>query len=273
MKILSFGEILFDVFESTSIIGGAPFNFSAHVKKLGTEAALISAVGRDALGSRALAEIRKYGIDDAYVAQSDYPTGRCVVTLTQGTPSYEIVKDTAFDFIPFPENPQPADAFYFGTLAARSAVSRNTLFRLLDSLRVREVFFDINIRQNFYSNEVLDKGLCNATILKISREEMGVFGNYQVETLCAYLTDGHPNIKYILLTLDKDGAYLYDAGQKSGLYSKKPQSKVVSTVGAGDSFSACFMHHYLNGVPVENCLERAIDLSDYVVTKLEAIPD
>ena len=75
------------------------------------------------------------------------------------------------------------------------------------------------------------------------------------------------------LTLGKDGALVFDCRNRSILYSDKPKGKVVSTVGAGDSFAACFLSSLLSGYKVEKCLDRAVTLSDFVVTQLGAVPD
>ena len=92
------------------------------------------------------------------------------------------------------------------------------------------------------------------------------------EEICDGLGSKYKNLKLIIVTLDADGSFVYDTKSKSILRSPKPTSKVVSTVGAGDSFSACFLSNYLKNVPLEECLKRATLLSDYVVTKVEAIP-
>lgn len=276
MKILVFGEILWDIFGDKKEIGGAPFNFAAHAAKLGADVYMVSALGNDELGKDALSFARKYGIHTDYVALTEKPTGFCKVTLDGEKPRYELVTGVAYDAIPCPEANSTYDAFYFGTLAQRNPASRAALEQLLDRVCAKEVFFDINIRQNFYSKAVVENSLKRTTILKISREEMQVFTELGLadasspEKLCLSLAEKYP-LKIILVTLDKDGALLYT--KKGFLYSRKPESRVVSTVGAGDSFSACFLVNYLNGADLEVCLDRAVTLSDYVVTQLGAVPE
>ncbi len=276
MKILSFGEILWDIFGEKKEIGGAPFNFSAHMAKLGANVFMVSALGNDELGKSALDFVRKYGIHTDYIAVTEKLTGYCKVTLDGNTPKYDLVTGVAYDAIPCPDVTGSFDAFYMGTLAQRNTVSRSTLEKLLSSVNAKEVFFDINIRQNYYTKEIIENSLKLTTILKISREEMHIFTELGIadasspEALCVSLSEKYP-LKLILVTLDKDGAMLYT---KTGfLYSRKPESKVVSTVGAGDSFSACFLYNYLNGADLEACLDKAVTLSDYVVTKLGAVPE
>ena len=274
MKLTVFGEILWDVFEDEKKIGGAPFNFGAHCAKLGATVDVVSAVGRDALGERAIAKAEALGIRTGNIRAVDYDTGYCLVSLHNGTPSYHLVENVAYDHIPLPD---PccfeADAFYFGTLAQRGERSRKTLQGLLKG-NYREIFFDINIRQSYYSTEMIDGSLKKATIFKVSREEIGVLGiDGTPEEICRAVCKAYPNLKLIIVTLDADGSFVYDARTEELLYSPKPTSEVVSTVGAGDSFSACFLSNYLQNVPLEQCLERATLLSDYVVTQLGAIPE
>ena len=274
MKLIVFGEILWDVFEDDKKIGGAPFNFGAHCARLGLTVDIVSAVGKDELGNEALAVAKSLNINTTNIQTVDHSTGHCLVSLHNGTPSYNLVEDVAYDNIPFPENaPLQADAFYFGTLAQRSPKSKETLQRLLEG-NYKEIFFDINIRQSYYSTEMIDGSLKKATIFKVSREEIHVLGiDGAPEEICKVLSKKYNNLKLIIVTLDADGSFVYEATSGKIIYSPKPTSKVVSTVGAGDSFSACFLSNYLRNVELEKCLTRATLLSDYVVTQLGAIPE
>lgn len=293
MNILSFGEVLWDVYPDKEVIGGAPFNFSAHMAKLGAHVDLLTAIGKDERGVKALDCINGLGVSDALVRLSPYPTGACFVTTNdQGSPSYELRYDMAYDHITLGEEQREKlsrssyQAFYFGTLAQRHEESRKTVNEILSHYQFPHIFFDINIRQNWYNRTLLEQGLHFCTILKVSREEASVFEEtgltktlhkqfphedaYFLE-LCRELTQRY-EIATVLFTLDKDGAMIYDARPDSVYYSEKPKGKVVSTVGAGDSFSACFLYHYMKGIPMEQCLHKAIVLSDYVVQHIEAIP-
>lgn len=140
MNCIVYGEVLWDVYPDKSVIGGAPFNFAAHLSLLGEKVYLITGVGRDKLGNETLAYIKKYGIDTSYVALTDKPTGECRVRLDEnGVPSYHILTDTAYDNISLDEKTvseikaMGADVFYFNTLAQRSPVSRETLKIFLTS--------------------------------------------------------------------------------------------------------------------------------------------
>ncbi|MDD4124288.1 MAG: PfkB family carbohydrate kinase [Eubacteriales bacterium] len=275
MKTLVFGEILWDCFENKKELGGAPLNFACHFSLLGGDACMVSAVGNDENGILSLHDAEKHGVNIKYVPKTSYNTGYCNVTLKNGKPSYDLVSPVAYDFIPFPETTESFAGFYFGTLAQRNAVSRNTLKKLLEN-NYDEVFFDINIRQNYYTREIIDYSLSKSTILKTSREEIHVFKELgfakgeNEEAICVSLAESY-NLKLIIVTLDRDGAMVYDCKTGNAISSKKPTGKVVSTVGAGDSFSACFFYNYLKGEKTAACLDRAVTLSDYVVTVLGAV--
>lgn len=274
MKILSFGEILWDIFPEEKKIGGAPFNFAAHCARLGAESYMVSAVGSDENGTLALDEAKRLGIKCDYVAvDRKYPTGYCAVTLTDGKPSYELVRDVAYDHIPFVLPRGKFDALYMGTLAMRSPESRRSFEKILKYTDSAEVFFDVNFRGDFYTRELVNSFLRETTILKISDEEISFFGGRDHINVLLDISRKYPKLKFICLTLGKDGAMVYDCRNKSILYSEKPKGKVVSTVGAGDSFAACFLTSLLAGYSVEKCLDRAVTLSDFVVTQLGAVPD
>ena len=271
-KILVFGEILFDIFNNKAEIGGAPFNFAAHFVSLGGKADLISAVGDDDLGKQALEEVEKRGIGQQFITENTFKTGYCQVTLDNGTPSYDLVLGVAYDYIETPAVTEEYDALYFGTLAQRGMDSRQSLYMLLGR-PWKEVFYDVNVRAPHYSQGTIEKSIARATILKISREEASVLFPYTTpEEYCKKVLETYPNLKEVVLTLDKDGAMTYN--RKSGaVYGPTPTGEVVSTVGAGDSFGACYLYHRLKGHPIKRCLEAANTLAGHVVSHLGAVPD
>ena len=274
-KILVFGEILFDIFGDDAKLGGAPLNFACHFASLGGKPCIISAVGSDENGKKAIKEALSYGVDTSFVSLSELSTGYCKVTLNDGAPSYDLVCPVAYDAIPFPEDADGFDGFYFGTLAQRCEKSRLTLMKLLEKGQ-KNVFFDVNIRQNYYDRDILDSSLRYTDILKVSREEIGVFAetgiceSTDIDGVCREVSAKY-GLSLVVVTLDKDGGMVFDPKTNKKYYSRKPESKVVSTVGGGDSFSAAFYLNYLNNESIETCLERAVTLSDYVVTQLGAV--
>ncbi len=271
-KILVFGELLYDRFGEKAEIGGAPFNFAAHMASLGENVDFVSAVGDDELGGAALEELKKKNVGAAYTAVLPKPTGFCRVTLREGIPSYDLARGVAYDYIPVPCLEAKYDAFYFGTLAQRAAVSRNSLRMLLKG-SYREVFCDVNLRKPFYSADIIEESIAGATILKLSREEAPVLLAYTEPEQCtAALLARYPFLRQIVLTLDKDGAVVHDR-EKGFFHAPKPAAKAVSTVGAGDAFGACYLHHLLKGDGIEEALAAATLLADYVVTRLGAVPE
>lgn len=273
MKIIAFGEILWDVFGSEKTLGGAPFNFAAHSAKLGAESYLVSCVGNDENGKNALEYAAKIGIKTDYIAlDRNHKTGECNVSLENGIPKYELVQNTAYDHIPICSVSGKFDAIYMGTLAMRSQQSRRSFERLISSVESKEVLFDVNFRSNFYSRELVNALLRNTTILKVSDEEIDFFGKRNHIDIVLELSKKHPNLKFICVTLGKDGAMVFDCRKKQILFSEKPKNKVVSTVGAGDSFAAAFLTGILSGLKPAQALDRAIILSDFVVGHLAAVP-
>lgn len=288
MNLLSFGEVLWDVYPDKKVIGGAPFNFAGIFAALGGEAAIVSAVGKDDLAADTLAAVERLKVNTAYIEKTDYPTGVCEVTIDgKGIPSYFLKEGMAYDNIPAPFKiaEKYFDAVYFGTLAQRRKNSAESLEWMLKNIRYKEVLFDINIRQTFYNKKVLEDGLRACTVLKFSREEAFVFTETGIiepercmdshsflQLLCRYLSRFY-QIPVVAVTLDKDGAFVYSQKDDCFLYSQKPQGRVVSTVGGGDSFCAAFLFTLLQGKPLQSCLNNAVTVSDYVVGQWESVPD
>jgi len=295
MKVLALGEVLWDVYPDRSLIGGAPFNFISHLSKLGADSYFLSAVGDDELTENTLKCVNDFGLKDDFVfINKDYPTGTCNVLCDEnGQPSYQLSQDTAFDNICVNKETienikqKSFDAFYFGTLAQRSEGTKKALVDLLSQCEFKDIICDLNLRPNCYSKESIENCLKYSTILKINREEynalidMGFsdkkaneFQN-EKEFLGSFAKDiaGKYDINIIIITLDADGAVLYSKIEDNIFNSIKPKNKAISTVGAGDSFTACFLYNYLSGKELLDCINRAVMLSDYVVTCYDAIPN
>lgn len=186
LRLLSFGELLWDLFEGEERIGGAAFNLAAHAARCGLEAHLLSRVGHDDLGHRALEAARHFDVaTDAIQIDPQNPTGTVTVTISQeagreGQPTYTIHAPVAWDFIAADPDTlehltaKPFDVVCFGTLAQRGEVSRASLLQLLDACKTDTLFFDINLRQHYYSKEIVTHGLQHATILKLNDEELPI---------------------------------------------------------------------------------------------------
>ena len=278
--IICFGEILFDVYPTEAFIGGAPLNFAAHLARHGESAMMLSALGEDELGAKALGWLEENKIDTSLIKRSALPTGRCNVTIGEnGVPSYELLSDVAWDEISTELCSRRFDALYFGTLALRSEHNRATLERLIANNDFGDIFVDVNIRKPFYSADSLALALSNATILKISDEELSTVASLlgvnftDNEKFCELLCEKFGNIKLIVLTLGANGALCYEASTQKLTNTAARKANVASTVGAGDSFSAAFLHKYLGGSTIESCLDYASRLAALVVSHYEAVPD
>lgn len=280
MKILAFGEILFDVDvkKNEKKLGGAPMNFCSHLTKLGAEGYILSSVGKDALGEEALDFAKYFGVNQKYIILNEKSTGVCNVTYHGSEPDYDLSILGAYDNICVTDEmieemkEENFDVCYFGTLAQREKPSKNSLDKVLKSVNFKKVFCDLNLRQTYYSDEVLSFSLEKTDILKINRDEFKFLEEKGFASSVKDLCEKY-NIEKVLLTLDKDGAELYDFKEDKTYVAGGVETEEVSSVGAGDSMCACFLYNYLNGVDLQTCLERANTMGAFVVSRKEAIPD
>ena len=282
MKLLSVGEIIWDVFGESYSLGGAPLNLAAHAALQGCDVWLASAVGHDELGDRALDEIRALGIATEYVSILDGAvTGQCLVTLDEnGVPSYNVLTGVAYEHIGLPdESAQAFDAIAFGTLALHSAHNRRTMEEFLSRHAFAEVYTDLNIRPPFYSVESIEQCLSHATIVKISDEELPtVTETLWGETLApreaaVRIVARYPQIRLLLITCGADGSTCYDFSEGKTYECAAEPASVVSTVGAGDSFGATFLACYMKTKDIPLALRRASQVSAFVVSRQGAVPD
>lgn len=281
MKLLSLGEIIWDVYPDKKCIGGAPLNLAAHTALLSNESYLLSAVGGDELASPAIAELERFGVKTDFISTvSDKPTGACRVTLSgRGVPSYEVLRDVAYDYLTCPTEISGFDVFSFGTLIQRSEHNRSVIKEILKNHSFSHIFCDINLREPFYCEESALLCAQNATILKISREELKSATSMLLgretgapATAARALASAFANLKIIIITLDSDGAFIFDTENARSHYAAAKSTRVVSTVGAGDSFGAAFLSSFCADGDIEKALQSAIALSSFVVSRQEAVP-
>ena len=281
MNLISFGEIVWDIAQNEEHLGGAPLNFAAHSAILGANVCLVSAVGCDRLGDKALEQIQKLGINTKYISElSNKETGKCYVSLDKNAvPSYEIVDDVAYDYIQMPKIDENIDIIVFGSLVLRNDNNKNVLKELLDTYSFSDVFVDINIRAPFYSYKSIRFCLDNATILKISEEELpvvmkNVFGEFaSLKDSARKISDMFNQIKIIIITRGEKGSCCYDCNAGEFFWANAEQTNLVSTVGAGDSFGAAFLTKYMENKNYDICLEFASKISALVCSKIEAVPE
>ncbi len=279
--IVGLGEILWDVFPEGKALGGAPANFAYHAGQLGLDSLAVSAVGEDLLGEEISSCLDETKGLECLIETTAYPTGTVQVTLdSRGIPSYEIVRDTAWDNIPFTARVEEAArncrAVCFGSLAQRSPVSRQTIRRFLEAMPAGSLkIFDINLRQNFYSDVVIDSSLRATDILKINDDELSVLSDMfsmsgSEEEVCGRIMETW-RLNGIILTKGTGGSLVMtDSGTVSSLPT--PVVDVADTVGAGDAFTAAFTAASLAGRPTEEAHALAVEISAYVCTERGAMP-
>lgn len=280
--IVGMGEALWDCLPEGKKIGGAPANFAYHVSQFGFNSRVVSAVGNDPLGDEILQVLAEKKVN-AQIDRVDYPTGTVQVTLDQvGVPQYEIKEGVAWDNILF--TPALRDlalrtrAVCFGSLAQRSAVSRATINRFLDTMPdtgSELKIFDINLRQNFYTQEVLCDSMRRCNVMKINDEELvtisRIFGypGIDLQDKCWILLAKY-NLKMLILTCGTNGSYVFTPGLIS--FQETPKVKVADTVGAGDSFTATFTAAILKGLSIPEAHKLAVEVSAFVCTQSGAMP-
>lgn len=278
--VVGLGEVLWDVLPEGKKLGGAPANFAYHVSQFGYDAMAISAVGKDALGDETLAALDEKKLN-YLMPRVDYPTGTVQVTLDdEGVPTYVIREGVAWDNIPFTAEledlAQHTSAVCFGSLAQRSAESRATVRSFLSAMPEGALkIFDINLRQNFYTRELLLESMAACNILKINDEELVTLGRLlglsglDMQNNC-WLLLGRFDLDVLVLTCGVNGSYVFTKGHVS--FRETPKVEVADTVGAGDSFTGAFVAGLLSGKPIEEIHRVAVETSAYVCTCQGAMP-
>lgn len=269
-KIVCFGEMLWDVFPHEKIAGGAPMNVALHLNHQKAEVTFVSRIGNDKEGQELMDFIRSYGLPtDHILVDSTLPTGKVLVDDgDKENIRYEIVQPAAWDNIDWSEELQrkvdEADAFLFGSLAAREVKSRDSLLKFLDTDTLK--IFDINLRTPFYSFELLQKLLSRTNILKLNEEELQVlidFHDFPSDSAKALdrLTVRY-DLDMICVTKGKNGADLYVEDE---LFSHPGYPVTVQdTVGSGDAFLSAFVINYFKGKSPEHILDEACALGALV---------
>lgn len=278
--IVGLGEILWDVFPNGKVLGGAPANFAYHVSQFGFDGRAISAIGNDELGDEIIENLNKKELK-YIVEKTPFPTGTVQVTLSgNGIPQYEITQNVAWDNIPF--TPEMEDlarktkTVCFGSLAQRNQASRLTINKFLDLVPCDAFkIFDINLRQHFYSQELINHSLTRCNILKINDDEVILVaklfdwvGLSEME-ICKKLLQNY-TLKMVVLTKGTEGSYVITEDETS--FKPTPLVKVADTVGAGDSFTAGFVASLLKGKSISEAHEIAVKVSAFVCTQHGAMP-
>lgn len=279
--VVGIGEVLWDVLPEGKKLGGAPANFAYHVSQFGLNSRVVSAIGNDKLGAEIERDFSKKGLE-GIIEKVAYPTGTVQVSLDDnGVPNYTIKENVAWDNIPFTtalkELAQHTCAVSYGSLAQRNIVSRETIHAFLDAMLEEGTYkiFDINLRQNFYTKDIICESLERCNVLKINDEELvavsRLFGypGIDLQDKCWILLAKY-DLKMLILTCGVNGSYVFTPGHVS--FVETPKVAVADTVGAGDSFTAAFVSAILRGLSVSEAHKLAVNVSAYVCTQNGAMP-
>ena len=278
--VIGIGEALWDVLPDGKKLGGAPANFAYHTGQFGYQTLAVSALGNDKLAEETLHALDERGLQ-YIMPRVPYPTGTVQVVLDdEGVPTYDIRENVAWDNIPLTDEmltvARNACAVCWGSLAQRNVVSGETIRRFVhatpeESLRI----FDINLRQTFYTKEIIKESLKLCNVLKINDEELVSIGRMfgypglDMENKC-WLILGKYNLNMLVLTCGVNGSYVFTPGCMS--FQETPKVEVADTVGAGDSFTGSFCAAILQGKSVCEAHRIAVEVSAYVCTQNGAMP-
>lgn len=284
MNAVSIGEVLWDVFENRCHLGGAPFNFAAHLRRLGNSVFFVSGVGNDNLGGQVRDEMDRLGLSTRFLTPvAEQSTGQVTVTIdAEGQPRFVIHRPAAYDLVQLTQ-PQldeisaaAPDWIYFGTLLQMHPAARQVTRRLLEALPGSRRFYDVNLRPGSYSPELVRSLLAEADVIKLNDQEVveiaAMIGcSYRsLEDFCHQCAGGF-NCEAVCVTCGAQGcaALIGDAYVQAPGY----RVKVADTVGAGDAFAAGFIHGLASGWPPDRVADFANRLGALVASRAGAIPD
>jgi fructokinase len=279
--MLGLGELLWDVFPDGKRPGGAPANFAFHAAQLGHEASVVSRVGDDELGRELLAHLKTNGISTELIQiDKQKPTGAVQVEVApDGTPRFTVVENEAWDYLE--DEPRlhravaSADVVCFGTLTQRGEKSRRTVKSLLNSAK-NTVLFDINLRKNFWSKQLVEEGLSHATITKMNQREQQILKQLglgkgkgdRVDWCCSILLEFQ--LELVCVTRGKNGCLLVG----TEVWAEHPGYPVgvADTVGCGDAFAAAVAHCHLRGYSLDKTADFANRVGAFVASRRGATP-
>lgn len=285
MSILSVGEILWDVFENgTETLAGAPLNVTVALNRLGNETALISAVGRDELGQRALRRVCSLGISTKFVKVIEgFSTGVADIRIdSSNNPIYSIVRPAAFDFLSIEEDVLPKisalspEWLYIGTLTQTSHQNEDLVSTLKHQFPEISCFYDLNLRSGHWNLPLVQRLAQHSTVLKLNQAEaqqlfaLESADRFSMEEFCRTWSSRY-EISTICITLGSEGCALFSDGRMSSTAGYP--TTVVDTVGAGDAFTAGFLHGLLQKWQLEQTAKFANALGSVVTGRATAIPD
>jgi fructokinase len=269
-QVVIFGEVLFDNFpDGRQILGGAPFNVAWHLQAFNAKPLLISRIGADSAGDQIKSAMQKWGMTtEGLQLEKQHPSGQVSITFNDGEPEYDIVANSAYDYIDANFLPKIANncIIYHGSLALRNQTSLRAL-KKIKQISSAKSFVDINLRSPWWCPDLINNVLDEAHWLKVNDQEFSILSTISIdsEKLSADSLLTKKTLEMILLTRGSEGAEIVckDGSQ----YQIKPESKinVVDTVGAGDAFSSIILLGLLKHWPISVMLQRAQDFASAIV--------
>lgn len=278
-KILCIGEVLWDNLPSGKKPGGAPMNVALHLHGIGLDVAIASKVGNDEAGRELVSFLKSSGVStDLVDVDANLPTSQVLVHLDENNnATYEICEPVAWDNLNMTDSlmkrAQESGLFIYGSLASRNPISRDTIFRLLDSDAIRLI--DVNLRKPYDSQEIIEKLLTKTDIVKLNDEELVVFAQWHnkhrhdEKSLVKWFAEEY-DAKMVCVTKGDKGAILYSDGE----FVDHPGFKVqaVDTVGSGDAFLAGLVASLLEGKSTADAVAFACATGAFVATQAGATP-
>jgi len=281
-RVVGLGEVLWDLLPRGACLGGAPANFAYITTLMGDHGIVASSVGEDSRGIDALRRLEELGLDIDHVqTDRDHPTGTVNVDVDgNGQPCFEIAQPVAWDYLHWTLDWQhlaeTADAVCFGSLAQRSATSRETIRRFLKATPVSTLkIFDVNLRQSFYSQDVLAESMRLADIVKLNNDElptvMSLNGMAHTDDLTsARRLMAEYQVELVCITRGGKGSLL--VAEKNSSVHRGFKVQVADTVGSGDAFTAGLVHEYLHGASLDLMNEVANLVGAWVASEVGAMP-
>ena len=275
--IVAFGELLWDILPSCTVLGGAPFNFVYRVNSLGDTGLMVSRLGRDELGQKAFDQVTQLGLDTTYIQWDEHlPTGTVQVSFDEdNNPDFVIIPKVAYDQIELTDTlvdaASTADCLCFGTLSQRSEKSRKTIEQLLERAGESLKFLDINLRKDCYNLETVSFSLQKADILKLNEDEAHQLGrmlgvsHQNIPEFCEEMLSRW-SLEHCVVTLGEKGVFAMTAGGEQ-VYVPGHRVKVADSIGSGDAFSAGFVNQILRGTSTNQAARFGNVLGALVATK------
>ena len=285
MRVVSFGEVLWDIIDDHAFLGGAPLNVCANLRNCGDEAFLVSGIGDDSRGQATLNAMQSLNLSTLFLETvPGVPTGTAVVSRNPaGEPSFTINRPAAFDLLQLTPIALAEllalrpDWIYMGTLSQTEPAMEALLRNVRRALPNARTFYDLNLREGHWNLDLVERLCRNVTVLKLNEFEAATLSslhgvrpeNFKLEDFCRIWSERF-QIPVICITLGPEGCCLFANHNFQRLQGQQVQ--VSDTVGAGDAFAAAFLHGYQEGWPLAECGRFANELGAFVASKPGATP-